>query len=717
MISVLLSLALSTGCRSDKDVEDTAPVALADDDNDGFAVDVDCNDLDAGVNPDAIEVCDGVDNNCDEQVDEGLGQTLYADADGDGYGDANVSQESCEAPLGWVLNADDCDDADPAFHPGAAEADCADPADYNCDGSVGYADGDGDGFAACEDCDDSLASANPDGTETCDDVDNDCNGLVDDSASDAGTYYQDADADGYGDARIFEAACDQPLGFVADNTDCDDLNASSYPGNTETCDGVDNDCDGDVDTTAIDQTTYYADADADGYGDLSTTQDACERPSTYVENSSDCDDANAKTNPGSYEVCDGLDNDCDGIVDDSSAINVTAWYPDADSDGYGEEGGTSVDACDQPTGYVADASDCDDSESTVSPAASEVCDSVDNDCDGLTDDDSAIDGETYYADADGDGYGDASSTSTACSVPTGYAEDDGDCLDSDSDVYPSNGCEADCQELYDDGWTTSGSYVIDPDGVSTGEDPIEVYCDQDEDGGGWTRCAALTKGYVPLEMMHDEDMYAFQARLNSDNNYVFEGDAPASTTDSWNNSEDLNYGQFCRLMGSQTETWVEWKSWNYGNNYGVNTKNSVYDLEKSGTFSGNLFTEWFSDSSAARTFTNLTGDVLTVISDDNGYGNTYVQANVGWNGSSALQYTQSGNPWGYSLSGVSCSGCAHSGAGYATLPYGSTTVLNDLTHSFWTGMSSPEEGWNDCTANGNCSYHESGFGVWVFHVR
>ena len=716
MLSILLSLAL-TGCRSDKDVDDTAPVALADADNDGVTEDLDCDDLNAAVNPDAQEICDGVDNNCDEQVDEGLEQTFYYDGDADGYGDPETTQESCEAELGWVLNGMDCDDADPAFHPGAAEADCADPADYNCDGSVGYADADGDGFAACEDCDDAAASANPDGVEVCDEVDNDCNGLVDDQATDASTYYQDADADGFGDARIYEAACEQPLGFVSDDTDCDDLNAASFPGNTEICDGVDNDCDGDADSTAVDQNTYYADTDADGYGDPESTLESCERPSAYVENSADCDDENAKTNPGSYEVCDGVDNDCDGSTDDASAINTTGWYPDTDSDGYGAIGSVAVDACDQPSGYVDEASDCDDGDSGVSPSASEVCDSVDNDCDGSVDEESAVDADTYYLDADSDGYGDSTSSVRTCSLPSGYTEDDSDCLDSDGDVYPGNGCEADCQELFDGGWTTSGSYVIDPDGVSAGEDPIEVYCDQDEDGGGWTLCAALTKGYVPLEMMHDEDLYAFQARLNSDNNYVYETDAPARTTDSWNNTEDLNYGQFCRLMGSQSETWVAWKSWNWANNDGASAKNAAYDLEKSGTFSGNLFTEWFSDSSSARTFTNLSGDALTVISDDNTYGNSYVQASVGWNGSSLSQYTQSGNPWGSSLTSVSCSGCSASGTGYRTLPYGSTTILNDMSHSFWTGISDPREGWSDCTANGNCDYRESGMGVWLFYVR
>ena len=73
----------------------------------------------------------------------------------------------CDAPVGYVADDTDCNDADPAYNPGAVESDCADPSDYNCDGSVGYADGDGDGYGACEDCDDTNADVNPGAMEVC----------------------------------------------------------------------------------------------------------------------------------------------------------------------------------------------------------------------------------------------------------------------------------------------------------------------------------------------------------------------------------------------------------------------------------------------------------------------------------------------------------------------------------------------------------------------
>ena len=104
-------------------------------DGDGFVRELDCNDENENINPDAEEVCDGIDNDCDDEVDEGVASTWYADADADTYGDPVVSTEACVQPDGYVANLDDCDDSDAAFHPGADESDCDDPNDYNCDGS------------------------------------------------------------------------------------------------------------------------------------------------------------------------------------------------------------------------------------------------------------------------------------------------------------------------------------------------------------------------------------------------------------------------------------------------------------------------------------------------------------------------------------------------------------------------------------------------------
>ena len=708
----MLLFLIALGCRT-KDENDSG---LIDSDLDGFSVETDCDDADAEIHPDADEVCDDRDNDCDDAIDEGVLTTFYADVDLDGYGDANDASEGCTAPSGYVDNDEDCNDLDAATRPDAAEDDCTDPTDYNCDGSVGYADADGDGHAACEDCDDTNAARNPDASETCNDLDDDCNGSVDDDASDAETWYADSDGDGYGDADRSGESCERPFGYVDNDTDCDDNEPKTNPGSYEICDSVDNDCDGDTDEDdAINATTWYADTDSDGYGDSDDRSEACDAPTGYVDNDDDCDDSDSDVSPADTELCDEIDNDCDGDTDEDDAADATSWYADSDSDGYGDSSDSEL-SCDQPGGYVDNDDDCDDSDDDINPSEEEVCDSADNDCDGDTDEDDASDASTWYEDDDGDGYGNPDSTQTACDAPSGYTEDDTDCLDDDASIYPGEGCEADCQELYDAGWTSTGEYLIDPDGPDSGNDAIDVYCDHDEDGGGWTLCASLTKGYAPMYALHDMDLYAFQARKNSDDDYVYDTDAPARTTATWDASEDQNHGQFCRLMGTGvTETWVVWKTWNYENNYGSALKDSAYDLEKEGVYSGNLFLQWFTDSSSARTFTKISGDDLTVVSDDNGYGQSWTTPTVSWSGG-ALQYTHSINPWGYSSYG-DCSGCTYHSAGYTTLPYGETTILNDLTHSFWSGMTDPGWGWSDCTADGNCDYHESGYGVWLFYVR
>ena len=453
----------------------------------------DCDDANSSIHPDATEICDELDNDCDGLIDDDDSvtgtTTWYTDDDGDGYGDDASTMTACAQPSGTAAYGGDCDDSDAAYNPGASEDDCTDPADYNCDGSTGYADDDGDGFAACEDCDDSDAAISPHAEELCDRVDNDCDGTIDeDDAGDAATWYADADGDGFGDIATTTTACDQPTGYVAAAyaTDCDDSDASISPVDPELCDGVDNDCDGSTDEGVT--STFYADADADGYGDPATTTEACAEGSGFVTDDTDCDDGDAGINPGATELCDGADNDCDGSVDGTDATDASTWYRDGDSDGYGSAAASTV-SCDQPSGYVADSSDCDDGDDDVHPGADEHCDGVDEDCDGSIDEE-ATDADTWYADTDGDGYGDASSTTEACSQPSGHVADNTDCDDTDASVFP--GADEYCNGIDDD-----------CDGTIDEDDAIDattVYADADSDGYGDPATAVDTcysySGYV-----------------------------------------------------------------------------------------------------------------------------------------------------------------------------------------------------------------------------
>ena len=135
----------------------------------------------------------------------------------------------------------------------------------------------------------------------------------------------------------------------------------------------------------MDAPTWYRDADVDGYGTTTLTTRACTMPSGYVAASTDCNDSVATINPAASERCDLADNDCDGAVDESSAVDAGLWYRDSDGDGFGLSS-ASTRACTAPTGYVSTSTDCNDAAATISPAGTEVCDAVDNDCDLPIDD-------------------------------------------------------------------------------------------------------------------------------------------------------------------------------------------------------------------------------------------------------------------------------------------------------------------------------------------
>ncbi len=488
---------LDNDCDDEID-EDVALSAYADEDGDGFgdptramsgcdAPDTyvsdgtDCDDGQATVYPGADEVCDEQDNDCDGEADEDATDALvwYADGDQDGFGLDDATTSSCTQPDGYAMYGGDCDDVDPAFNPGAEELDCEDPNDYNCDGSTGYADADADGFAACKECDDADPAHFPGADETCDGVDDDCDGEIDeDSAIDAATWYGDADGDGFGVPDLSALACDQPDGFADNADDCDDLVSTTFPGADETCNLIDDDCDGEADEDATDALAWYEDLDDDGFGNPLVEQAACEAPDGYVSDDTDCSDDDPDAYPGADETCNTFDDDCDGEVDEDSAIDADTWYPDVDGDGYGSDAETVV-ACEGPAGWTLDSADCDDDDADVSPSADELCNGQDDDCDSETDEDSAVDAGTWYADADADGYGDPDEETRACELPEGYLDDASDCDDDDDSTYPGadetcDGADDDCDGVVDeDSAIDADTWYADADGDGFG-DPAET---------------------------------------------------------------------------------------------------------------------------------------------------------------------------------------------------------------------------------------------------
>jgi hypothetical protein len=306
-------------------------------DGDGYrACEGDCDDSNADINPGAEEICDGIDNNCNELIDEGVETTVYADADGDGYGDPTVTEEACEPDDGHVSNAEDCDDTD--------------------------------------------ATAYPDAPEVCDAIDNDCDGDVDEGV--LVTRYLDADGDGFGDPDVALDTCDDPGGYVLDATDCDDADAGVFPGAPELCNDADDDCDGEIDED-LEILTWFPDTDGDGEGTERGYVETCDGPPVgYVDNAVDCDDDDGGIYTTAAEICDGVDQDCDGNPDDG--IPLLTWYQDIDGDGYGDPVFPSF-ACSAPRGTVADGTDCADADPTIHPGATETCDGIDQDCDGAVD--------------------------------------------------------------------------------------------------------------------------------------------------------------------------------------------------------------------------------------------------------------------------------------------------------------------------------------------
>jgi len=385
------------------------------------------------------------------------------DNDSDGFTDCEDQDCHAQCPDGDDDTAGDDDSAGDDDTVGDDDT-AGDDDDTDC------VDADGDNWCAGEDCDDSDPQTNPVSLEVCDGADNNCNGFTDENAVDAQTWYLDADNDGYGAEHLSIAECAAPTGYVDNALDCDDLAPETYPGAAELCDEADNNCDAVVDEGVL--STWYGDGDADGFGDSGSSQQACDQPAGTSLNDDDCNDAAAAISPSAVELCDGIDNDCNGQTDEAGSVGSSVWYADADGDGYGA--GAPTLACSAASGEVDNNDDCDDALAAIHPAANELCDGIDNNCDGNADEGTPADAATWYADLDGDGAGGTLVTQVACSQPSGYVAlaQANDCDDLDASTQPGgtevcDGADNNCDTVVDEGVTTT--FFLDGDGDGFGD--------------------------------------------------------------------------------------------------------------------------------------------------------------------------------------------------------------------------------------------------------
>lgn len=277
----------------------------------------------------------------------GTEKIWYQDADSDGFGNPSESKTQNNQPSGYIANKTDCNDNDATINPGQTEI-CNNSKDDNCNGEI-----------------DESCSSDMTGTTS---------------------WYRDTDADGYGNPAVIFQDINQPVGYVGNKNDCNDLEATMNPGLSETCgDSKDNDCNGKTDENCSAEKLWYRDVDGDGYGNPKLSKMSIAKPAGYADKGADCNDSNKAVSPKAKELCDRnlIDENCNGQKNEG----CVACYPDRDKDGYGIKNWVAeyyAGAC--PKAYATNKTDCNDNLNSINPGAKENCyNRKDDNCDGKGD--------------------------------------------------------------------------------------------------------------------------------------------------------------------------------------------------------------------------------------------------------------------------------------------------------------------------------------------
>lgn len=433
--------------------------SVTDNDGDGFADDVDCNDNDASIFPGALEICDGMDNDCDGEVDEDFAVTIECPNElaiecGDPnntttivnwLGQANANEANGN-PLqivndfSFILFNELCSQAVTINF--LASSNCG--VSSSCTSTIKMDDtlppalvGSTSVAFPCDNMGNATSIGDYLQTDMRNNFTDQCGNGVSYGSNYDGTAFSSctevkevtvtpSDSCGnIGSPVIFQFSLTTPFtdndgdGFT-NETDCNDANVDVYPGAPEICDGLDNNCNGTIDE-GVTLLPFYYDNDQDGYGDDNNVVMACQLPSGLTATGGDCNDTDNTIYPGAEEICDALDNNCDGIVDEG--LTLTTYYIDADLDGYGNDS-LAIEACVQPFETSDEGGDCDDTNFDINPGAMETpYNGVDDDCDPATLDD----------DLDGDGFALAED-----------CDDNNAAINPDAEEIPNNGIDEDC---------------------------------------------------------------------------------------------------------------------------------------------------------------------------------------------------------------------------------------------------------------------------------